>query len=116
MPPIGDHAWVRMPCSSPKAWTSAWEKYGCCSIWLTAGTTPARSSSVWRWSTMKLETPIARTLPSASSVSRAVGLERAVEGARQGLVEDEQVDLLDAELGGALLEVMQRLVVAVVGA
>ena len=47
------------------------EKYGCCSIWLTAGTTEARSSSCVRWSTMKLLTPIARTLPSASSVSRA---------------------------------------------
>ena len=41
------------------------------SIWLTAGTTLARSRSVERCSTMKLLTPIARTLPSASSVSRA---------------------------------------------
>ena len=45
----------------------------------------------------------------------AVGLEGAVERAGQRLVEDQQVDLLDAELAGALLEAVQRLVVAVVG-
>ena len=44
-----------------------------------------------------------------------VGLEGAVEGRGQRLVEDQQVDLLDAELAGALLEPVQRLVVAVVG-
>ena len=48
-------------------------------------------------------------------LERPVGLEGPVERAGQGLVEDQQVDLLDAELSGALLEPVQCLVVAVVG-
>jgi len=48
-------------------------------------------------------------------LQRAVCLERAVEGGGQRLVEDQEVDLLDAELAGTLLEPVQRLVVAVVG-
>ena len=44
----------------------------------------------------------------------AVGLERPVERRGQRLVQDQQVDLLDAELPGALLEGVQRLVVSVV--
>ena len=64
---------------------------------------------------MKLLTPMARTLPSAEQLlQRPVGLERPVEVGRQGLVQDQQVDLLDAELAGALVEGVQRLVVAVV--
>jgi hypothetical protein len=47
--------------------------------------------------------------------SCAVGVEGAVERGRQCLVEDEQVDLVDAELAGALVEGVQGLVVAVVG-
>jgi hypothetical protein len=64
---------------------------------------------------MKLLTPMARTLPSASSLQGAIGLERALERRGQRLVEDQQVDLLDAELARALLEPVQRLVIAVVG-
>jgi hypothetical protein len=45
----------------------------------------------------------------------AVRLEGPVEGRGERLVEDQQVDLLDAELARALLETVQRLVVAVVG-
>jgi hypothetical protein len=48
-------------------------------------------------------------------LERSVGLEGHVEVRGQRLVQDEQVDLVDAELGGALLEPVQRLVVAVVG-
>ena len=44
----------------------------------------------------------------------AVGLDRQVEAARQRLVEDEQVDLVDPELAGALVEGVQGGVVAVV--
>ena len=64
---------------------------------------------------MKLLTPIARTRPSASSVSSALyaAIVR-VELARQRLVQDQQVDLLDTELAGALLERVERLLVAVV--
>jgi hypothetical protein len=48
-------------------------------------------------------------------LERPVGVEGPVEGAGQGLVEDEQVDLLHTELSGALVEPVQGLVVAVVG-
>ena len=44
----------------------------------------------------------------------AVGLQGAFEGRGQSLVQDQQVDLLDAELAGALVEAVQRFVVAVV--
>ena len=47
-------------------------------------------------------------------LERAVRLQGLVEGRGQRLVQDQQVDLVDAELGGALLEAVQRLVVAVV--
>ena len=43
-----------------------------------------------------------------------VGLQGPVERRRQRLVQDQQVDLVDAELAGALLEAVQRLVVSVV--
>ena len=50
---------------------------------------------------MKLLTPIARTLPSASSFSSALYAAMVqVELAGQRLVQDQQVDLLDAELAG----------------
>jgi hypothetical protein len=38
----------------------------------------------------------------------AVGLERPVERRRQRLVQNQQVDLVDAELAGALVERVQR--------
>jgi hypothetical protein len=44
----------------------------------------------------------------------AVGLDGAVEPRRQRLVKQQQVDLLDAELAGTLVERVQGLVVAVV--
>lgn len=47
-------------------------------------------------------------------LERAVGVERLLEVRRQSLVENQQVDLVDAELARALLEGMQRLAVAVV--
>ena len=47
-------------------------------------------------------------------LERAVGLEGPLERRGQRLVEDQQVDLLDAELARALLEPVQRLLVAVV--
>jgi len=47
-------------------------------------------------------------------LERAVRLEGPVERARQRLVEDQEIDLLDAELAGALLEPVKRFLVAVV--
>jgi thioredoxin reductase (NADPH) len=47
-------------------------------------------------------------------LERLVRLDRATKGGRQRLVQNEQVDLVDTELAGALVEGVQRLVVAVV--
>ena len=48
------------------AWRAAsLVKYGCTSIWLTAGVTSASFSSMARWSGWKLLTPIERVRPSA---------------------------------------------------
>jgi len=51
---------------------------------------------------------------SEERLQGTVGLQGPVERRWQRLVEDQQVDLIDAELAGALLEAVQRLVVAVV--
>lgn len=42
--------------------SSGWIKDGCASIWFMAGTTPVASMTFSSWATVKLETPIARTL------------------------------------------------------
>ena len=47
-------------------------------------------------------------------LQRPVCLERLAEVGRQRLVQDQQVDLVDAELAGALVEGVQRLVISVV--
>src|SRR4051812_30864801 len=44
----------------------------------------------------------------------AIGADRAVEGGRQRLMQKQQVELLDAELADALLERVQRLVIAII--
>ena len=48
-------------------------------------------------------------------LERPVGLEGAVEGRGQGLLQEQQVEPVDAELPGALVEGAQRRVLAVVG-
>ncbi len=68
---MGDQAWVRMPRSAPYAWTLALLEVGVQLDLVDRRHDVAVSSSEVRWSTMKLLTPMARTSPSASSVSRA---------------------------------------------
>ena len=51
---------------------------------------------------------------SEQGLQSAVGLQGSIERRRQCLVEDEQVDLVDAKLAGALLEAVQSFVVPVV--
>ena len=51
---------------------------------------------------------------SKQGLQGAVGLQGPVERRRQRLMQDQQVDVFDAELAGALLEGVQRLVVSVV--
>jgi hypothetical protein len=48
-------------------------------------------------------------------LERPVGVEGAVEGRGQCVMQEQQVDLADAQLAGALAERVQRRVVAVVG-
>ena len=51
---------------------------------------------------------------SEQTLQRAVCPQRSVERRRQRLVEDQQVDLVDAKLAGALLEPVQSFVVPIV--
>ena len=51
---------------------------------------------------------------SEQRLQGTVGLQRPLERGRQRLVQDQQVDLVNAQLKGALLEAVQRLVVSVV--
>ncbi len=65
---------------------------------------------------MKLLTPMARTRPSPEQrLERCVGLAGEGELAGQCLVQNQQVDLIDSEFAGTLVERVQRRVVAVVG-
>jgi hypothetical protein len=48
-------------------------------------------------------------------LERPVGVEGAVGGRGQRVMQEQQVDLVDAQLAGALVESAQRSVVAVVG-
>ena len=63
---------------------------------------------------MKLLTPIAYLAVSQQLLQGTVGLQGPLERRRERLVQDQQVDLVDAELPGAFLEAVQRLVVSVV--
>jgi len=45
-------------------------------------------------------------------LERPVGIQRQVETARQRLMQQQQVEALDAELAGALVECVQRVLVA----
>src|SRR5437764_7776352 len=51
---------------------------------------------------------------SEQTLQRAVCPQRSVERRRQRLVEDQQVDLIDTELAGALLEAAQSFVIPIV--
>src|SRR5438034_10927430 len=51
---------------------------------------------------------------SEQGLQSAVGLQGSIERRRQRLVEEQQVDLVDAKLAGALLEAVQSFVVTVV--
>src|SRR5437773_9343137 len=51
---------------------------------------------------------------SEQGLQGAVSIQGPLERRRQRLVQEQQVDLVDAELAGALVEAVQRLVVAVV--
>ena len=113
---MGDHAWVQDAVLGAERLHLALGEVGVHLDLVHRGhDRRVRRAARVRWSTMKLLTPMARTLPSASSVSSArYASQGLVEVRREGLVQDQQVDLVDAELAGALVEAVQGLVVAVV--
>src|ERR1700734_1866697 len=82
--PSGDQASIAIWCSAQKARTSFWVRYGCTSIWLTAGVIWVSPCSRRRWWGWKLETPMDRDAPPA------------IPG-RQRPVDQEQVDVPGAE-------------------
>ena len=60
---IGDHASVSMPFCRLNARRSSCARYGCTSIWFTAGTVEVSSNSLRRWRRWKFDTPITLTRP-----------------------------------------------------
>ena len=72
---IGDHASVAIPCSSSYARTSRFWRYGCSSIWFTAGTVSVSAARRSRCSTWKFDTPIERERPSALNSSSVFQVE-----------------------------------------
>ena len=104
-----------MPSS---AWTSrsaGCVKYGCSSTWLTAGTTSVRSIS--RAEVLRAEVRDAdRARPAVGEerLGGLVGADRVLEVGRHRLVQQVQVDVVDAEPAQAGVEADLRGVVAVV--
>ena len=101
-----------MPCVSPHARTSALPKYGCSSIWFTAGTTSASAASLSRCSIWKLETPIERARPSGLNSSSVLpGRDIAVVALpRQRPVDEEEIDVAQAGRRERPLECTTRVV------
>ncbi len=96
---IGDHASVAMPCFWPYARTSSLVKYGCTSIWFTAGTVSVSSANRSRWAVWKFDTPMLRARPSRLELlERLPGRDEVtVVERRQRPVNQEQVDIVEAE-------------------
>ena len=115
MPPIGDHAWDTMPCSASAARTAGCRKYGWTSTWFTAGTTVVASSRLGEVVGHEVGDADGPDLAVGKQrLQGAVGVDREVEPAGERLVQDQQVDRVDAELAGGLVERVQRRVVPVV--
>jgi len=82
---------------------------------LTAGTTVVAARSWSRCSGHEVaDADGAYLAVGEQRLQCAIGVDGAVELARERLVEDEQVDPFEPELGGALVEGVQGLVVSVV--
>ena len=90
---IGDHASVTIPCSASNARTSSCARYGCTSIWLTAGTvprSPRTAAQVVRAGSSRRRSPAPgrrrRSPPAPATVARSRRLRR------QRPVDEEQVE------------------------
>ena len=114
---IGDHASVSTPCFWLAARTSSLAKNGCTSTWLTTGTTPVSSTMRSRWAGWKFETPMLRVLPAscASISARQVCTKSPSYWVGQRPVDEEQVDLLEAEPLQRGVDLAARVVGAVEG-
>ena len=109
MPPIGDHAWVRMPCSASSACTSLREVGVHLDL---VDRRHDRRLLEQRGQVLDHEVADpdgAHPAVGEQRLQRPVGLQGPSKSDGQRLVQDQQVDLVDAELAGALVEAVQRL-------
>ena len=115
MPPIGDQACVRMPCSRVQALQRRLLE-----VRVDFDLVDRRHDRGLGQQTLQVlghevaDPDRAHLAVGEQRLQRAVRVEGEVESARQRLVEDQQVELIDAELAGALVERVQGLLVAVV--
>ena len=111
---IGDQASVAISCSASKARSSSWVRYGCTSIWLTAGITVVSSCSRRRWCGLEVG-HADRPGPTlgVDPLQRPPGLD-VVADLRQRPVDQEQVDPLQPQIGQGLVERPERVVERVV--
>ena len=115
MPPSGDQAWVTMPSSAWSSRSAGCVKYGCSSTWLTAGTTSVRSIS--RREVLGAEVRDAdgaRPAVGEERLGRLVGADRVLEVGRHRMMQQIEVDVVDAQPAQAGVEADLRGVVAVV--
>jgi hypothetical protein len=86
-----------MPCSTCRRCSAVCWKYGWTSIWFTAGTTDVSASSCSRCSGIKVaHTDGAHLAVGEERLERPVGVEGAVEGRGQCVMQKQQVELIDA--------------------
>ena len=114
MPPIGDQACETMPCAASASSTSVWRKYGCTSTWLDRGHDGRALEQAVEVCGHEVAHADRADAVGEQLLERPVRVGDRVEGGWDRLVEDEQVEPVDAELAGALVERVQGLVVAVV--
>ena len=93
-----------MPCAAWNALSAGWENSGWSSTWFTAGTTPVASIRVCRCSGSKLDTPIDRALPLLPKLDHRLPAVDVQLPPRQRPVDEEQVDVLEAEALEALVQ------------
>ena len=115
MPPIGDHAWVQDATLGVQGLHLTLLKIGMHLDLIHRRHHRGLLQQPGQVLDHEVADPDRADLPVAEqALQPPIGLQRRPELRRQRLMQDQQIDLVDTELAGTLLEPVQSLVVAVV--
>src|SRR5512133_3138459 len=114
MPPSGDQASVLIPCLAWNSRSGRCVKNGWSSTWFTAGTTSVCCIRFSRCRSAKFDyADRASACFGVHFLDRLVRRDRRIEVGRDGVVQQEQVYVVEAEAPEAALEADESFVVAV---